>query len=171
MRIFVAVDMPEFVKIEVVKIQRNLPEFIGKFIEKENLHLTLKFLGEVDEESVEEIKKRLAGIKFNKLNLVVDNLGIFSTKFVRIVWLHIFGAEELQKKIDEALIDLFSKEVRFMSHLTIARVKSVKDRNKFLEAISGIKIPRLEFVCDSFELKKSVLKSNGPVYETLEKYN
>ena len=47
MRTFIAVDIPENVKEEIIKIQDKLPEFVGKLTELENLHLTLKFLGEI----------------------------------------------------------------------------------------------------------------------------
>ena len=59
MRTFIAIDIPDSIKNEIIKIQNSLPEFIGKKTEKENLHLTLKFLGEIDEEKIELIKKEL----------------------------------------------------------------------------------------------------------------
>ena len=58
-----------------------------------------------------------------------------------------------------------------MSHLTIARVKKIKNRKSFLEGLKKIKIPpRLNFSVKSFKLKKSELKPEGPVYETIEEY-
>jgi len=59
MRAFISLELPEEIKKEIVKIQNKLPEFIGKKTEKQNLHLTLKFLGEVGEEELEKIKKKL----------------------------------------------------------------------------------------------------------------
>ena len=170
MRTFISIDMPEEIAREIKKIQDKLPEFFGKKTELENLHLTLKFLGEINEQKIEEVKNKLSEIKFNKFKTEIDSIGIFSEKFVRIVWLHLKSAENLQKEIDEKLKDLFEKEKRFMSHLTIARVKSLKDKEKFLEELKMIKIPKIKFVVDKFKLKKSVLTSAGPVYETLEEY-
>ena len=84
--------------------------------------------------------------------------------------MHLFNCNKLQETIDEKLKDLFEPERRFMSHLTIARVKSIKDREKFLQELKKIKIEKMNFVVDRFKLKKSTLTSEGPVYETIEEY-
>ena len=157
MRTFIAIDLPENIREEIRKIQEKLPEFKGKLTEKENLHLTLKFLGEVDEEKIRLLKDKLKEIKFKKFEAEIDSLGVFSEKFVRIVWLHLTNCEKLQEKIDKKLEDIFQKEERFMSHLTIARVKNIKNKKEFLEKLGKIKINRIKFLVNSFKLKKSVL--------------
>jgi len=171
MRCFISIDVPENVKKEIQGIQEQLPEFFGKKTEVENLHLTLKFLGEIDGAKLEEIKKGLSEVKFKRFEAEIDSIGIFSEKFIRIIWLHFTNCEKLQKQIDEKLRDLFEPEKRFMSHLTIARVKSIKDRKEFLENLKEIKIPEIKFVVDNFRLKKSILTEKGPIYETIESYD
>ena len=57
-----------------------------------------------------------------------------------------------------------------MSHLTIARVKQVKNKKNFLEELNNIKIPEIRFSIDEFQLKESLLKSKGSTYKTLESY-
>lgn len=168
-RCFISIDIPKEVKEKIAEIQ--LPGFFGKKIKLENLHLTLKFLGEIEEDKIEEVKKRLGEIKFEKLNCEIDSVGFFSPRFVRIIWVHLKGCENLQREIDEKLKGLFEKEDKFMSHITIARVKSLRDKKKFLERLEKIKIPRMEFVIDRFLLKKSVLTPEGPVYEILDVFN
>ncbi len=176
MRCFISIDIPEEIKDSIREIQNQLPEFFGKKTEFENLHLTLKFLGEVDENQIEEVKRRLREINFNEFKTEINELGVFdnrrSKKYSRkiIVWLHLTKCEELQKQVDEALKDLLSEEVRFMSHLTIARVKDVKEKNNFLDDLKKVKLQRMMFNVDAFRLKKSVLTADGPVYETLEEY-
>ena len=170
MRCFISIDMPEKVREGIREIQENLPNFIGKKTELENLHLTLKFLGEIDEKKLEEVKKKLKEINSKKFETEIDSIGVFSEKFIKIVWLHLTGCEELQKEIDEKLKDLFDKEKRFMSHLTIARVKNIKDKRKFLEGLKEIKIPKIKFAVDNFRLKESVLRRKGPKYEILAEY-
>lgn len=171
MRAFISIDIPEKVKDEIVKIQKQIPEFKGKLTEKENLHLTLKFLGEIDEYKIEKIKEKLSEIKYNSFEAEIGSIGIFSEKFVRIVWLHIANCEKLQKQIDEKLSELFEKEKRFMSHLTIARVKSIQDKKEFVEKLYNIIIPKINFYVDSFNLKESTLTSKGSLYRDLERYN
>ncbi len=171
MRTFIAIDIPEEIKKEIVKVQEQLPEFKGKLTERENLHLTLKFLGEVDEKKAEEIKLRLREIKSKKIESEIDSIGIFSEEFIKIIWLHMANCEKLQKEIDNGLKELFEKEKRFMGHLTIARVKKIKDKKKFISELNKIKIPSMKFTINNFELKKSVLTEKGSIYETLETYN
>jgi 2'-5' RNA ligase len=170
-RVFISIDIPESIKKEIRKIQDSLPEFYGKKTEPWNLHLTLKFLGEIPEEKIEEIKKRLNEIKFNRFEAEISLLGIFSENFIRIIWISIENCGELQKEIDNSLISLgFENEKRFMGHMTIARVKKIKDKKKFLEELKRIKIPELKFPVKSFHLKESVLEPEGPVYKEIETY-
>jgi 2'-5' RNA ligase len=171
MRTFISIDIPEMIRGEIKKIRDELPEFYGKKTESENLHLTLKFLGEIDEEKIGEVKEKLRQIQFDKFDSKIDSIGVFSERFVRIIWLHLTNCEELQKKIDESLKDLFKEEQRFMSHLTIARVKSIKDKKEFLEELKKIKISGISFTVKKFKLKKSVLTEKGPVYEDLAEYS
>lgn len=170
MRIFISIDIPESIKNKIKEIQEQLPDFSGKKTEPGNLHLTLKFFGEVDEEKLERIKRRLSEVRFEKFETEIDSIGIFSEKFIKIIWLHLINCDKLQKDIDEKLKDLSEPEKRFMGHLTIARVKSIKDRKLFLEQLKEIKIPKVKFLVDNFRLKESVLTEKGPVYETLEEY-
>ncbi len=170
MRCFISIDIPEDIKKEIEKIQNRLPEFNGKRTELDNLHLTLKFLGEVNEDKINEIKKRLGEIKLGKFETQIDKLGVFSEKFIRIIWLHLTNCSEIQQIVDDKLKDLFEMENRFMSHLTIARIKKIKNKELFLEELKSIKIPEIKFKVENFKLKKSVLTSKGPEYETLEKY-
>jgi len=169
MRVFIAIDLPENVKKEIKKIQDKLPEFKGKKTEEENLHLTLKFLGEVEEDKVKEVKRRLGEIKIKKFEAGLENLGVFNPSFIKIVWLHLAGCERLQEEIDDKLKGLFKKEKRFMSHLTIARVKNVANKKEFLEKLREIKIPGIRFLVDNFKLKKSTLTAEKPIYEDLLK--
>lgn len=165
MRTFIAIEIPEKIKEEIVKIQNSLLEFSGKKTEFENLHLTLKFLGEVDEKQLDLIKEKLRKIKLNSFEAEINSVGIFSD---RIIWIGIKNCDELQKEIDEKLSGLFEKEERFMGHLTIARIKKINDKKKFREEIKKIK---MNFVVKNFNLKKSKLTKNGPIYEDIEVYN
>ena len=119
MRVFIGIDFPKEVREEIRKIQERLPEFKGKKTELENIHLTLKFLGEIDERLVERVKEKLKDIKFESFEFKVNKIGVFSEKFVRIVWLGIDETDreskklwELQQKIDSQLEGFFEKEKR-----------------------------------------------------------
>lgn len=172
-RAFIAIDFPDEVIKEVARVQELAAKkkFQGKMTELENLHLTLKFLGEIDDRKLEEVKKRLTGIKFGGMELKLGKIGVFSFRGnPRIIWIKIEGKAifELQGKIDEALKGLYEKEERFMSHLTIARVKYAKDKKDFLERMNNISTKAVKFRIDRFKLKKSDLRKMGPVYQDIE---
>ena len=175
MRVFIAIELLEEAKAEIERIQKDLKKqnlFEGKMTEKENLHLTLKFLGEIDEVRAENVKKMLRDIKFPAFNAALGEAGAFSEDFVRIVWIKLDGnVTGLQKEVDNALKELFKPEFRFMSHLTIARVKNVKDKKRLLDYLSSAKISKIEFPVSGFVLKSSVLTEKGPIYTDIERYN
>ena len=171
MRCFVAIELPEKTREEIYKKSSELEKknlFKGKITEKENLHLTLKFLGEISEEKAEEVKKKLKEIKIKKFKVSFAEFGVFNENFVRIIWMHLTGAEELQKEIDEKLKEIFEKERRFMGHITIARVKSC-DRKKLIKEVEKMSSER-GFYVESFELISSELTESGPIYTILEKF-
>ena len=174
-RAFICLEFPDEIIKEVARVQESLCNkmFTGKMTELGNLHLTLKFLGEIDDEMVEKVKEKLREIKFAPFRCCFGITGTFSIRGnPRIVWIKLNGEEiwNLQKKIDSALQELFKPEERFMSHLTIARVKYVKDKKAFREYVKKISVKEIKFNVDCFKLKSSDLKTNGPVYQDLEKY-
>ncbi|MEK6873776.1 MAG: RNA 2',3'-cyclic phosphodiesterase [Nanoarchaeota archaeon] len=176
MRVFISIDLPENVLDELCKIQNEIKKtglIKGKLTERENIHLTLKFLGDVDEDNMKNIKDKLNKMKFKKFELRLDKLGVFNERVIRIIWVSVSGKEifELQKDIDLHLSDLFEKEDRFMGHITIARPKFVKNKDDFLKILGKIELNKLNFPVDKIFLKKSELSKNGPRYETLLEIN
>jgi 2'-5' RNA ligase len=173
LRCFIAIDFPREIIKEVERVQNEIKKkniFAGKFTEGENLHLTLKFLGEIDFERIEEVKKKLAEIKFGKFMAYLGELGVFNSDFIRIIWIHILGKQiiDLQNEIDKKMAECeFKREERFMSHLTIARVKNIKDKKIFLEKLKKVRVQNLGFLVDKLYLIKSELKEEGPVYSVL----
>jgi len=174
MRVFVSLELPLKIRREIKKIQgliRKKTLLTGKFTEQENLHLTLKFFGEINESKVREVKERLRGVELKSFDVYLGEVGVFSESFIRIVWVKLNGAEGLQREIDARLEGLFKKEERFMSHITIARVKRVEDKKELIEYLKSIKFEKREFRVDKFYLMKSELFSEGPVYSEIGKYN
>ncbi len=173
-RCFIAIKLPDELKKEIKNIQnliKNKNFFDGMFVEKENLHLTLKFLGEIDSKKIEEVKKRLKEASSKEFDMYSANVGVFNKKEVRIIWLKINNVNELQKEIDERLKDIFDEEKRYMGHVTIARVKKVNDKQGLLDYLEGIKFRKMKFIVKEFYLIKSELSDSGPIYEVIEKYS
>jgi len=169
MRTFISIEFPENIKQEIIKIQKEIEALglvRGQMTEKENLHLTLKFLGEVDEKEIEKIEDKLKNFNFKLFSVKLDKLGVFDKNFIRIVWISAKGELlwELQKALDIALEEHFPKEIRFMGHITICRPKSVKNREQFIDALEKIRFEKSNFKIDKIVLKKSELSSKGPKY-------
>ena len=173
MRLFIALSIPEKIREILYEKAENLKKkelFNGKITEEENIHLTLKFLGDIQEDALEAIIKRLGEIKMNKISVIIGNFGVFDEKFVRIIWVKLLGIDELQKEVDRSLRGLFQQEDRFMSHITIARLKSVKEKRSLIDEIKNIKLSNIKFQVDSFELMKSELNKEGADYSVVEKF-
>lgn len=175
-RTFICINPPTEIIKELIRIQDLLlnSPFIGKTTEPENLHLTLKFLGELTEEEIESTKEKLRKIKFNKFKSELMQTGNFKFRgSPKIVWVKIKGKDllELQKKIDVCLEDKFEKEKKFMSHLTIARIKYVKDSLDFINKLRAIQPKKLSFDVEKFYLMSSKLDPIGPTYKILEEFS
>lgn len=147
--------------------------FAGKFTDPENLHLTLKFLGEITEAKIEEVREKLKEIKSAEFEASLGELGVFINRYNSLLWIKLNGKEiwKLQEMIDDKLAGLFKKEERFMSHITLARMKKIFGKTEFLDYIKNIKVKKIKFKVKQFILKKSELKPEGPVYSDLEKFN
>lgn len=175
MRCFLAIELSEEAREELLRVQKRLPESKMKLVEPENLHLTLKFFGELSDFQVNKVKEVLEQIKFEKFKVRLSTLGIFpSQKFIRVVWVSIEPKEQLialQQSIDEALHkEGFKRDRSFETHITLARVKQVKDKEALLKRLKETKVRPIEFEIKGFVLKKSTLTEQGPIYEDIIKF-
>jgi RNA 2',3'-cyclic 3'-phosphodiesterase len=173
MRIFIAIKLPKEIKGHLREIQKQCKGINASFVK--DFHLTLKFLGEVDEKTLEKVKEKLREIKFKSFKFKLSSVGCFpSEKYIRVLWVGIEPEDkvtELQKKIEESLGDFkFKKDFKFKPHLTLARVRFIEDKEAFVEKFKKIDVKSLDFEVDSFSLMKSTLTKQGAVYEELEKF-
>lgn len=176
MRLFLAVNVPEGIRAEIENVQRDMKRARAdvKWVAVENLHLTLKFLGETGENTVapivENVARALSG--FGVFEAAFSGSGAFpSAENPRVVWVGLGeGAEKfikLAEKTESSLIPLgFEKEQRgFTPHLTLGRTKSSQGREELAEKIRGnLKFVSGSFKIDHVDLMKSVLTPQGPEY-------
>ncbi len=177
MRTFIAVEIPE-------KQRKIIWEFINeqkkknlliKWVEFENLHITLKFLGEVDEKKLDEILPLLSTISSRTIsfNLCLENLGCFpNIRNPRVLWVGVSqGGDDLIKLATELENVLYKigfkkEEKKFHPHLTIGRIKTLCS----VDDIINQPIKTDSFVVKEFILFKSTLLPTGPVYEKLNRF-
>ncbi len=168
MRLFVSCEIPKEISDYVRELAKQLPE--AKLTVPKNIDLTIKFLGEVPDTKVEEIKQRLSEMRFKPFRAMLNGIGVFTEEFIRVAWVGLTPSEkfeELHMMADNALEKLFPKEKRFQAHLTIARVKYVEDKQKFLEGLKKIKVEPLTFEVNKLILFRSQLSPKGATHEPL----
>ena len=180
MRMFVAVDIPDLLKEKIIEIEKQLDSLADiKFVEKENLHYTLKFLGEVGQNQIEDVIEKIEKIskQFKKFKVHTRGVGYFgSPNFIRVIWI---GCEEgsqelieISKKLELELRYIREDEYNFHPHLTIGRPRNIENKKKFLEKLEEMKnIDLGEFVVDKIILKQSKLSPKGSVYSDSKVFN
>jgi len=172
MRLFIAISVPDNVKEHFIFLQKQITveakiNFVKEF------HLTLKFLGDVEESKLEDIKKQLSNVSFESFTAKLNCTGVFpNEKLIRVLWVGIEPADkitEIQKKV-EASLEGFEPDKRFHPHITLARVKFVKDRKALAEQFNSLSLEPLEFPVESIKLIKSTLTKEGPIYEEVASF-
>ena len=168
MRCFIAIFPSKEIKEYLCQIQKQIGNkcIKAKWIPKSQLHITLKFLGNIKEDKLGKIKEKLSKIKFNSFEDSLNQLGSFNNK---VLWVNLNKKEnilKLAKLIDQEFMET---EQRFSDHITLARIKNLKKKNEFLKKLKT-KIKPIKFKVNSFELMKSTLSKDGSRYEVLETY-
>jgi 2'-5' RNA ligase len=177
MRTFVSINIEDrelIKKIKDVAHEVRNEEYGINLTKDENLHFTLKFLGEINEKEKEEIINNLSKISLKSFSIRLKGLGVFpDLNYIRIIWI---GAEsqelmQLAEEVDKNTIKIKSNE-KFVPHLTIARVKAVRDKAGLRDRI--IKFSKIDlgsYMVDKFYLMESKLLPEGPIYEPLKVFN
>ncbi|WP_456471562.1 RNA 2',3'-cyclic phosphodiesterase [Methanocaldococcus sp.] len=171
MRVFLAIDIPKDLKEEIYKFQKNFKIKGIKLVEKENLHITIKFLGEVDEETLNKILN--LDLSINPTKVKIKSLGTFPNEnYIRVIWIGAYGLIDIFKEIDEKLSAIgFEKEKSYVPHLTIGRVKFINNKRELKERIDKFKeVDFGSFIADKVKLYKSTLTPMGPIYEVIKEW-
>lgn len=175
MRTFIAIEVPENQRRIIWGLiqeqqKKNLPV---KWVEFGNLHITLKFLGEIDEKKLDSILPTLSSvsIKTKRFQARLENIGCFpGIRNPRVLWIGVSqGSEEIIKLVTEIENELTKsgfkrEEKKFHPHLTIGRIKSPCKVDDILN--QTIKTDLFEI--NNFILFKSTLLPKGPVYEKIK---
>lgn len=183
MRLFVAIELSEEIREALAQIEAHL-KYSGtdvKWVNKDNIHLTLKFLGEVSEEKAKEISAILDGIaKTTKpFEISLNGIGAFpKIEYPRVIWVGldrgVAESSRLAGRIDEELSKVgFEKESRpFAAHLTIGRVRSPKNKEKLREKLTNCQLLTVNCqLISSLALFQSTLTPKGPIYTKLHESN
>ena len=177
-RCFIAVEVNEAATLDgIARAQQSLRATGAnlQLVERENIHLTLKFLGDVREGLLPEVIKVVSETSFEPFRVALKGVGVFPNfRRPRVVWVGVKeGAEELEavfRELEPRLVELdFKPESRpFSPHFTIARVRSGRNRETLIEEVMALEDADFGgFEVRHVKLKRSVLTPRGPIYTNL----
>ncbi|MFZ5569778.1 MAG: RNA 2',3'-cyclic phosphodiesterase [Thermodesulfobacteriota bacterium] len=179
MRVFIALELPETIIAALARVQKDLrPHGLKtKWVKPENIHLTLKFLGDIRPEQVEPVAGVLQRTVARKtaFPLTAKEAGVFpSIRRPNVFWIGLAGELAplvlLQQELDRGLGELgFALETRpFKGHLTLGRFKGPVDPDRLIQALRSLAdFQTPAFTAETVTLFRSDLHSAGPVYTRL----
>jgi len=179
-RTFIAFKLPKNIISSIGEIQNRFKSyaFKARWVNPENIHLTLKFLGDINYFAIEKVSEAIINAVNGHapISLAVKGAGVFpGIKRPRVIWVGLTGEIEklvgIQNDIEENLEELgFPREKRpFRGHLTLGRIKEKINPKKLLDAMKKFeKFESKLFIADKIFLFKSELKSTGSVYKELK---
>ena len=169
-RLFVALDLPDYHKDAIARIQEGLPDV--RWTDPDTLHLTLAFLGEIDNAARREAIEALGTVHTRPFDLELAGLGHFPPRGpIRQLWVGVRPAPELdrlQRRVVRALRDagLAIEKRKFVPHVTIARLRTPPPEHRlqaYLQRHSLIRLPPT--LVSDFHLFSSWLGNGAPHYE------
>ncbi|MDP3698875.1 MAG: RNA 2',3'-cyclic phosphodiesterase [Nanoarchaeota archaeon] len=178
-RLFVAVLVSEEVKERIKPVVDELSKTGAdlKIVSLSHLHFTLKFLGDVDEKKIPEVTKRLAGIaeRMKSFEISLKGVGVFPCmERISVVWIGIEDSElvSLMKKVSKELAFVRKNDhEEEIAHLTIARVKSTRNKKELQEFVK--RFEKKEFgrmIVDKLILFESELRKEGAVHKVVREF-
>ncbi|MCM8795890.1 MAG: RNA 2',3'-cyclic phosphodiesterase [Candidatus Omnitrophica bacterium] len=186
MRTFIAIELPKEIKETLGLLQEELKKSGAdvKWVSPSNIHLTLKFLGEIDAKKLNKLNEILENValKQSPFSLGIKGIGVFpNLNSPRVIWVGVEKGDEETKRIAAILEEEIAKigipkERRpYSTHITLGRLRSGVNRMKLLEQLNYLKDKsekiNLEFTVKKITLLKSTLTPQGPIYEILKEAN
>jgi 2'-5' RNA ligase len=175
-RAFLALEVTEDIKERIMELERKIKASGAdvKLVEQENLHITMKFLGDVTADTVERVFEAMKMVREDKFQLEVKGTGVFpNPRMIRVLWVGAgIGGEKIVsifRQLDSELARKgFPRERDFTPHITMGRVRSLRNKEDLLKVIEEYR-GRIfgTTTIDKIALKKSFLTPSGPIYSNL----
>jgi len=185
-RVFIAINLDTEIKEYIAKVQEGIEQLRGslhgkmKLVEKENLHISLKFLGNLDSMAIEKTKAVLQKVSQQYQPFFIElseNIGMFPNfKRPRVIWIGVGKGSNKIAEIYQALENelktesFYQTENNFSVHITLARIKYIKNSQKMVDYLKTIEIDNLSQKVQSIDLMESCLTNEGPIYHVLKHF-
>lgn len=173
-RLFIAIDLPERIKDDITATYVALPG--ARWVDEENLHLTLRFIGDVPGDVADRIVPALRSVNGPSFSLKIKSVGFFPPRREpRILWTGIDNNEELmrlQARIERSLtsIGVDPDGRKFHPHVTVARLNGTPAHKVALYVTHHSLFATEPFAVSSFHLYSSFLRKEGALHEKLASY-
>ncbi len=173
MRLFIAIPLESAIKDHLIELQEHIGSSDAKiaWVSKKNLHITLKFLGEVKD--AKKIQEALKKVKAKKITAQLTNFGTFPKQEPRVLYIAVEPEEKLRKlaqAVDAETIQI-QEDKPFVAHITMGRIKQIKFPKDFKSKQETLQVRSLQFVIDKFQLVTSKVTSAGSEYKVVEEYH
>jgi 2'-5' RNA ligase len=170
LRLFVGIDLPPELKLSLSLIATGLPG--AKWVDAGNYHLTLRFIGEIDEGQAEDVDAALSQIRTPRFDVALATVGHFG---LRQLWVGVERNDALQRlhdKIESALSRLGfpAEERRYTPHVSLARLKGTSESRLQTYLSEHALYRAAPFRADHFSLIASYLTKSGAIYEDQADY-
>lgn len=173
MRLFVALALPDLIAEGLALLQGGIPG--AHWQTRDQLHLTLRFIGEVDGRDAVAVDDALSLIEAPRFSLALKDVGEFGGKTPHAVWAAVRDKEPvafLQRKIETALqrAGLPAEQRKFVPHVTLARLRG-SPRGRVMDFLTDHALyASPPFDVEGFILYSSVLTPNGSLYRAEKAY-
>ena len=169
-RCFVGIVMPEHIRHAAENLQKKLAgfELKCKFVEPENMHICLSFLGEVEEENMGKLKEGLDSIasKYKKFDANVGKVKFIpSESYIRVIVIDVADSSGRLEKLRGDVVRVVGGDSK-PPHLTLCRVKRIENKKRLVSEFGKTGCNE-NFQVDSIQLIKSELSRSGPTYTVL----
>ncbi len=173
-RAFISIEIPDEVKDRISAVADPINSEGIRCVSKDNMHITLFFLGSISRELVEKVNESLEGLNTRQFSISLNGVGAFTPKRPRIIFAGIEdGRDEIMRiykylsgKLENMSIKIDNRE--YSPHTTIARISDNYNKSalkEFLEKNSKMELG--SFMCSSIRLRQSILTSEGPIYSDI----
>ena len=176
-RSFIAVEIGSQIIDQISAFQKSLVDTGAnlKLVETKNVHITMRFLGELPVSLVNRIGVELKNVPFKPFTMSLQGTGVFpNMRRINVVWVGlkkgIMELEDIHSQIESGLkrVGIRSDDEAFSPHITVARVRSAHNKDKLVKFLFSVRNKYFgSLSMDSVKLKKSVLTPKGPIYTTM----
>lgn len=179
-RCFLAIDIEPKLIANIKTIQEEFKKTNAdiKYVPMENIHFTLKFFGDISEESIDKVSIAINNVikNYSPFEIAISGSGAFPNEdYIKVIWIGISKNStfiNLQNDLDNEFKKLgFKKEKNYTAHLTIGRMKSPKNKKEVKNVLDLFKNYEIGFMkISNLSLKSSQLTSNRPIYSEIANF-